>query len=209
MSEYSKGYADGLKDATDSGIELKAAGMDDAAADAQMESEANIRRLLADGAGAEPVPPVGYTFETLSPAPAIVIRHGGSYVGSLLTNGTAVAHGAQVKPAELARHADAWAHARTLRTAAPKPKTYHAVGGKACSPPFVAFGFGFNASDDDAVGAYQKLRKTVADEGGVFCGGVTVVDAMGLTVRPGLPPDANHPHDPACWDIALVTRGVS
>ncbi len=196
MSEYSKGYADGLKDATDSGIELKAAGMDDAAADAQMESEANIRRLLADGAGAEPVPPVGYTFETLSPAPAIVIRHGGSYVGSLLTN-------------ELARHADAWAHARTLRTAAPKPKTYHAVGGKACSPPFVAFGFGFNASDDDAVGAYQKLRKTVADEGGVFCGGVTVVDAMGLTVRPGLPPDANHPHDPACWDIALVTRGVS
>lgn len=66
---------------------------------------------------AAPTPPKGYTFEQPGPSPMVIVRHGDSYVGSLMSNGTAVAHGAQIKPAELARHADAWAHARAMRGA--------------------------------------------------------------------------------------------
>jgi hypothetical protein len=81
---------------------------------------------------------------------------------------------------------------------------YRGVAGEERLPPFVAYGFGFNATDEDAVVAYQKLRKTVADESGIFCGGVTVVDALGRTV---LPPRAKHPNDPAGWDLAIASAG--
>lgn len=59
-------------------------------------------------------PPEGYTFEPVD-APSVVIRHHGAYVGSLLTNGRAVSHGREIPPAEVERHADAWAHARAMR----------------------------------------------------------------------------------------------
>jgi hypothetical protein len=63
----------------------------------------------------QPAAPEGYTFETLSPSPTIVIRCGDGYIGSLLTNGRAVAHGRELRPAEVEKHAAAWAHARKLR----------------------------------------------------------------------------------------------
>ena len=66
-------------------------------------------------AAAEPTAPEGYTFEKPGPSPMIIVRHGDSYVGSLLSNGAAVAHGREVPTKDMARHADAWAHARALR----------------------------------------------------------------------------------------------
>jgi hypothetical protein len=65
-------------------------------------------------APAVPPAPEGYKFEQLLPSPTIPIRRGDAYIGALLTNGNAVAHGRELRPAEIEKHAEAWAHARAM-----------------------------------------------------------------------------------------------
>jgi hypothetical protein len=58
-------------------------------------------------------PPQGYSFERRD-GPLIIIHNADSYVGSLMTDGRAVAHGREVPPEEIAPHSVAWAYARAM-----------------------------------------------------------------------------------------------